>query len=245
MVTNSVVVNNSASPSSRNRLAPDRVIEVSIATVTGIVLAVTLAMFIVTPLHANLSAWADSTLRPYSVPGAVYVIYAAAIIAVLLLGIMRHNVLRYFLYLSWVLYLPPILSFSRFDLLSPVIDGGLISPGAGLPPVLVLAAGLLLVSVTLAQGAVEEHRSLRKSYLERGAGREEVDAAIRGNLKYVAIALVASALLTALVSVATTGLAYFGGSLAPSGTYWYLLLAVAGGAVIAFVLMVLLRQSRH
>ena len=165
MVTNSVVETNSALSSSRNGLAPDRVVEVSIAVVTSIVLALTLAMFIATPLHANLSAWADSTLRPYGVPGAVYVIYAAAIIAVLLLGIMRHNVLRYFLYLSWALYLPPILSFSRFDLLSPVIDGGLVSPGAGLPPVLVLAAGLLLVSVTLAQGAVEEHRSLRKSYL--------------------------------------------------------------------------------
>jgi hypothetical protein len=162
----------------------------------------------------------------------------------LLLGVLRHNVLRYLLNLSWVFYLPPILSFSRFDLLSSVIGGGLVSPGAGLPPVLVLAAGLLLVCVTLAQGAVEEHRGLRKSYLERGAGREEVDAAIRGNLKYMAMALAASAPLTALVSVATTGLAYFTGSLAPAGTYWYLLLAVAGGAVIALILMFLLRQGR-
>ncbi len=225
-------------------MARDKVVEASIAAVTGIVLAVTLAMFIATPLHANLSTWADSTLQPYGVPDAVYVIYAVAIIAVLLLGVMRHNVLRYLLYLSWALYLPPILSFSRFDLLSSVIDGGLVSPGAGLPPVLVLAAGLLLVCVTLAQGAVEEHRSLRKSYLERGAGREEVDTAIRGSLKYVAMALAASALLTALVSVATTGLAYFGESMAPSGTYWYLLLAVAGGAVIAFILLFLLRQGR-
>ena len=76
----------------------------------------------------------------------------------------------------------------NFDPLSFVIDGGLVSPGAGLPPVLVLAAGLLLVCVMLAQGAVDEHRSLRKSYLERGADREEVDTAIRGSLKYVAMA---------------------------------------------------------
>lgn len=235
---------NSVSSTSRTGMGRYRVVEASIAAVTGIVLAVTLAMFIATPFHANLSVWADSTLKPYGVPGAVYMIYAVAFVAVLLLGVMRHNVLRYLLYLSWVLYLPPILSFSRFDLLSPVIDGGLVSPGAGLPPVLVLAAGLLLVCVTLAQGTVEEHRALRKSYLERGAGRKEVDSAIRGSLKYVAMALAASALLTALVSVATTGLAYFGETVAPSGTYWYLLFAVAGGAVIAFILMILLRQGR-
>jgi hypothetical protein len=238
------MVTNSLASSSRPGTTHDRIVEASMAAVTGIALAVTLAMFLATPLHTSISTWADSTLQHYRIPDAVYVIYAVAIIAVLLLGIMRHNVLRYLLFLSWALYLPPILSFSRFDLLSPVIDGGLVSPGAGLPPVLVLVAGLLLVCVTLAQGAVEEHRVLRKSYLERGAGREEVDAAIRGNLKYVAMALAASALLTALVSVATTSLAYFGESVAPAGTYWYLLLALAGGAVIAFILLFLLRQGR-
>ena len=61
-----------------------------------------------------------------------------------------------------------------------VVNVALTESVTGLPPVLVLEAGLLLVCVTLAQGAVEEHRALRKSYLERGAGREEVDTAIRG-----------------------------------------------------------------
>jgi hypothetical protein len=235
---------NPASPAFRPRLARDPVMEASVAAVTIIVLAVTLALFIATPLHTKLSAWAAGTLQPGGMPDAGYMIYAVAIIAAVLLGMMRHNVLRYLLYLSWALYLPPILAFSRFDLLGSVIEGGLASLGSGLPPLLVLSAGLLLVCVTLAQGAVEEHRALRKSYLERGAGREEVDAAVRGSLKYVAMALAASALLAAVVSVATTVLAYFGESVAPSGTYWYLLLAVAGGAVIAFILMFLLRQGR-
>jgi hypothetical protein len=169
--------------------------------------------------------------------------YLLAIVAVVLLGIMSRNVLRPVLYLSWALYLPSILAFSRFDLLSSVIDGGLASLGGGSPPILVLAAGLLLVCTTLAQGAVEEHRALRKSYLERGAGQEEVDTAVRSSLKYVALAIAASAALAALVSVVTTALAYFGEGIALPGGYWYILFAVAGGAVIAFVLVAMLRPG--
>ena len=201
-------------------------------------------MFIATPLHANLSAWADRTLQTYGGSDAIYMIYAVVIIAVLLLGVMCHNALRFLLYLSWALYLPPILSFSRFDLLSSVIDGGTGVTGRRAPagtrargrP----AAGLRHAGTGRRGRAPVPAEEL----LERGAGREEVDTAIRGSLKYVAMALAASALLTAMVSVATTGLAYFGESVAPSGTYWYLLLAVAGGAVIAFILMFLLRQGR-
>jgi hypothetical protein len=43
--------------------------------------------------------------------------------------------------------------------------------------------------------------------------------------------------------VVAVSLKYNGESLRLSGTYWYLLLAVAGGAVIAFILLFLLRQG--
>jgi len=225
---------------SRRPVSPDLAVEACICAVTGVALAVSLAMFVSTPLHAGLSSWADNTLQ---VPGAVYVVYALAIVAAIILGVLCHNVLRFVLYLSFALYLPSILAFSRFDLLGQVIDGGLASLGGGLPPALVLAAGLLLVCTMLARGAVEEHRALRKSYLERGASREEVDAAVRSNLKYVALAITASAAVAALVSVATTALAYFGESILSPGGYWYIALAVAGGAVIVYVLNVLLRPG--
>jgi hypothetical protein len=232
-----------AAPAVSRRPVPrDLAVEACICAVTGVALAVSLAMFVSTPVHTSLSSWADNTLP--GIPGAVYMVYALAIVAAIVLGVLCHNVLRFVLYFSCALYLPSILAFSRFDLLGSVIDGGLASLGGGLPPALVLAAGLLLVCTMLAQGAVEEHRALRKSYLERGASREEVDAAVRGNLKYVALAITASAAVAALVSVATTALAYFGESILPPGGYWYLALAVAGGAVIAYVLNVLLRPGR-
>ena len=107
-----------SSSASGRRVSRDRVVEASVAAVTGIALVVTLAMFVTTPLHTKLSAWADGMLRPYGVPDAVFVIYAIAIITVILIGIPGRNVLRYILYLSWALYLPSILSFSRFDLLA-------------------------------------------------------------------------------------------------------------------------------
>jgi hypothetical protein len=220
------------------------IVEACIFVVTGVAMVVSLATFVSTPLHVGLSSWADSTLQPYGVPGAVYVIYLLSIVAVVLFGISCRNVLRSVLYFSWAMYLPSILAFSRFDLPGSVIDGGLASLGGGLPPALVLAAGLLLVCTMLAQGAVEEHRALRKSYLERGAGPEEADAAVRGSLKYVALAIAASATLAGLVSVATTVLAYFGEGIALPGGYWYLALAVAGGAIIAFVLVAMLRPGR-
>jgi hypothetical protein len=68
MVTNIAVVKNSESSVSRTRVARDRVVDASTTAVTGIVLAVTLAMFTATPLHANLSTRADSTLPSYSMP---------------------------------------------------------------------------------------------------------------------------------------------------------------------------------
>jgi small-conductance mechanosensitive channel len=104
--------------------------------------------------------------------------------------------------MSWVLYLPSILSFSRFDLLmaagSPLNFGNFSS---GLPSDAILIIGIALICGEL---LLRTHSCLtrgRDNFLKRGADEKEVRDALYRNAAFEAKMIAASAITALLIAV--------------------------------------------
>lgn len=178
------------------------------------------------------------------IPGGIYTLFLLVLASAFLIGLVTGTISRIILLLSWILFLPSVLYFSRFDLLSALVPGGfeLLSGSLSLPAITI--AGLILTSGTIAHGSLIELKALRVSYVSRGASEQEADAAIGKNLLMVVPVIAASVILAAFTALLVTfALSFL--QQAPTGSdYLYLIFTIAGAAVIALIIMTYLWSKR-
>lgn len=218
--------------------SPITVLDMASVSLVTLLLLVSLFTFLCNDLSRYLSASLDM------VPGGLYTLLPIIIVVAIIIGFLTGGISRIIVLISWVLYLPSVLYYSRFDLLSMVMPGGfeLLSGTLSLP--IIVIAGLLLTSGTVAHGSIEEMRALRVSFVSRGANAAEVDAAIGKNLLMVTPVIAASVILSATIAMIVT---FVTSSIRHSSTgndYLYLTLTIAGAAVIALVIMTYLWSKR-
>ena len=227
----------------REPAPPDMVVTAALAIVTIVSFTATLAAFLASPMHAGFASWANGALKSFGLSGGIYLLYGIILLIAIALGWRSRHVLRNVLFLSWVLYLPTVMYFSGLDPMGILVQGGFTALAAPLPPALVLLMGLLLVSATTAQSSASELGTVRTSLTGRGADSKEVDAAVRRCLACVGGSLAAAAALAAVTALAGTLLLGLGAGLPSWGGYEHIVLAIAGAAVVAFILIVLLRRG--
>jgi hypothetical protein len=137
------------------------------------------------------------------------------------------------LYLSWLLYAPSALYFSRMDLLlaagSPV---NLSILSSSLPPFAIILAGLILACGQLTVRSLNNMAAARSNLCGRGANKAEVDAALTKNLRFElglvlasAIAVLATIFIVPVLEPALVGIMR-------STEYSYIILGIAAVLVL-------------
>ena len=214
------------------------VIDLANVSLVALLLLVSLFTFLCNDLFRYLSASLDM------VPGGLYTLLPIIILLASILGLLTGGIARIIILLSWVMYLPSVLYYSRFDLLSIVIPGGfeLLSGSLTLP--IIVIAGFILTSGTVAQGSIAEMRTLRVSFVSRGANAAEVDSALGKNLLMVAPIIAASVILSAIIALIVTFVISFIRHTSAGTDYLYLTFTIAGAALIALVIMTYLWSKR-
>ena len=222
----------------KNPATPVTVIDLAHVLLVAVLLLVSLTTFLCNDIFRYLSASLDM------VPGGLYTLLPIIIVVAVIIGLLTGGIARIILLLSWAMYLPSVLYYSRFDLLSLVIPGGfeVLSSSLSLP--IVVIAGFLLTSGTVAQGSIAEMRALRVSFVSRGASAAEVDAAINKNLLLVTPIIAASVILSAIIALIVTFVISFIKHTSAGNDYLYLTFTIAGAAVIALVIMTYLWSKR-
>jgi hypothetical protein len=104
--------------------------------------------------------------------------------------------------LSWSLYLPSIMSFSRFDLLmaagSPL---KFCNFSSGLPSDMIMLIGIALISGELLLRSHSYLHRGRDNFQKRGADKKEVNDALYHNAAFEAKMIAASAITALLIAV--------------------------------------------
>jgi hypothetical protein len=158
-------------------------IELISSVLTFSIFLITLYTFACNGLFAAITG----VIEPFIPMGGVLIelILAVFILIVLFLDPGNDSKQATVFYVSWALYVPSALYFSRIDLLlaagSPVNFSILAS---SLPAFAVIIAGILLACGQLTARSLNNMAAARANLTGRGADREEVDAAITKNLLF-------------------------------------------------------------
>ena len=124
------------------------------------------------------------------------------ILAVYVLGPTSRGRLELLMYISWILYMPSVLKFSRIDWL--VIANWPVNMSIfskTLSPSIVLIIGLLLALGDLIFRSFKHMDQIRANMLERGADQSELNLAMRKNSYLTAEVAAASAGITSMVVI--------------------------------------------
>lgn len=160
----------------------------------GTILLISLFTFTCNDLFAYLS-----TSLAF-IPGGIWLLLLCAIIVTVILGRFAGTGTGNVVCLSWLLFIPSVLSFSRLDLLSIIVPGGFGSFTGTLTAPAIIISGVVLAGCTLAHGTVAEMRALRSDLIGRGADPAEVEAALRKNMLPLVVTLFAALVLSSAVA---------------------------------------------
>jgi hypothetical protein len=170
-------------------------------------------------------------------------IYAGAALVVVLSALALPRIwddarLKAVMYLSFLLYMPSVLGFSRMDLLrvaGSILNFGLFS--SSLPPAVIIVIGLGLACGGLLLQSFSRMRKARQNFLERGADPGEVDHALSRNVLLEARLIAASAavvlLIVAGVSVAAPAML----GILQSVGFIYILAGIGAAVILGLIIL--------
>ena len=162
-------------------------------------LSLSVASFMNNGLHEDLDATLQSSLA-HIIPGiGVDIVVMLLIMITLLVGMLDERRLGWSLFIAWLLYLPPVLHYSRIDWSYILGLGDATSLlENSLPDAFIMLNGAVLVGTSVLVRSFREVRGLRRNLLDRKGSAPEVDEACARNMLFNAWIVTAS-----VVSVVT------------------------------------------
>lgn len=219
-------------------------------SLTTLVVLLAFVMSVITLMNYGfydyLRSAAGSFFLSLSVGFNTDVLLIGLMLGVVLLGIVSEKRLKATLRSGWTMLIPAILFYSKIDwmyLMGLPADFSLFSNG--LPQIYIFLNGVVLLCASLLLRSHLHLAWVRKVLAWRGASKEDLDAAMRGNFFFLMFLVAISAGAAALIGLAA-GLILPAFSITSGATeYAYLIVGlVANAAIIALFGIYIMNSKR-
>ncbi len=215
-----------------------------VSTILFIIFLLILFTFINNKLSDTISNAIDPLISIGS--SVLYLAIVLFVFAVVFLDIGNESKLRTVMYISWALFLPSVLYFSRIDLLlainSPINFSSLSS---NLPSFIVILAGMALVCGELMLRSLSDIQDARKNLIDRGADLKEVNSALDKNMAFEASVIAASGCIVLAIIFLVPAIEPLLLSAMQSSEYLYIISGIGAVIVLIATILLFLRPGKN